>query len=735
MSFKWGIPATPAASHSASASPAITSKLGTGGGSSGLLGGGSDVGIVCLDIGDLGVTFCGGSIGKGGHKMCIASECTVASHSSKILVDQTGAPLESDLMFIEAGRKSAELSMVFVTPTIPSARLGRRLIRYSQEKRSVSAWETLFLSLAATLPSEDDDAEVERIVRKYDVELPAGMTPMKKRPRLTVSSPILEAGFEVTLAPLPLDLGPDSVALSTLQGTWKSLVSNMDTIKDLVMGSKDLVKNLAEGTEEEMNKLDYTIARIRAELGNRPEEWGTESMFARAGVSSEDLERLANRVEEVALKGKAAVDLEASDRDKAIESGKFDLTRDMLTELQPLFILFGELSSDKLKPGDKLNLRLSQLEGRLASLQSGGTVSSGSGLPHVGGVSWGISAINLNPTAATTPATANSSFAPVTATSTGLSDVQVKAKLQNIEEAINNIEAQLVSERVELGGVSFPSRAATKAWIKKEASADIAYVFFLDPHAFLNIGASGATSSAEQLSLQASAAKAGYSSAEEALVVSSYKFELPTFFGKEAKDPRKLPALPDFDIWDSKDGYAGVRYEFRKLVSDTRNEQLANAQLYLTGDGLAVAKAMIQQSAAFLDALEHWISQQYNDLLGQGGSEKECWQYVCHCVRQIFRTLHEARMPGRGFLSKDERSVAIVWGALQAHKKVQSLMSQQFSAHPLLSHVLNLHLRQHSVRKMDYDKLYKKVDSLVTELAQVKSVADKAMTAAKFVKK
>jgi hypothetical protein len=34
--------------------------------------------------------------------------------------------------------------------------------------------------------------------------------------------------------------------------------------------------------------------------------------------------------------------------------------------------------------------------------------------------------------------------------------------------------------------------------------------------------------------------------------------------------------------------------------------------------------------------MESWISQQYNDLLGQGGAEKECWEYVRHCVREIF---------------------------------------------------------------------------------------------------
>jgi hypothetical protein len=177
----------------------------------------------------------------------------------------------------------------------------------------------------------------------------------------------------------------------------------------------------------------------------------------------------------------------------------------------------------------------------------------------------------------------------------------VTGKLTNLEESIKNIEAQLVAERVELGGVNFASRAATKAWLKIEAPADMAYVFFLDPHSFMNVGYSGVGDSAEQLGLQAAAAKAGFTSSEEALVVSSYKFELPTFFGKETKDSRKLPVVPTANAWDSKDGFTGVQYEFRKLIHSTRKEQLGNANLYVTGDGLSVAKHMIQASFAFLE--------------------------------------------------------------------------------------------------------------------------------------
>jgi hypothetical protein len=185
------------------------------------------------------------------------------------------------------------------------------------------------------------------------------------------------------------------------------------------------------------------------------------------------------------------------------------------------------------------------------------------------------------------------------------------------------------------------------------------------------------------------------------------------------------------EIWDSKDGFTGVQYELHKLISSTQLELLANAKVYLQGDGLIMAKQMIQASAPFLDMMESWISQQYNDLLGQGGSEKECWEYVGHCVREIFSALHKARLPGRGLLTTEEQPLSMLWGALQAYKKMEEPTKKQFSAHPLLSHALTLHLRQHSVKKAEHVALFNHVAVLEEELARTKKIADQALMSSK----
>jgi hypothetical protein len=97
-------------------------------------------------------------------------------------------------------------------------------------------------------------------------------------------------------------------------------------------------------------------------------------------------------------------------------------------------------------------------------------------------------------------------------------------------------------------------------------------------------------------------------------------------------------------------------------------------------------------------------------------------------VREIFSALHEVRIPGQDLLTTEEQPVSVLWGALQAQKKMEELTKKQFLAHPLLSHVLNLHLRQHSVKKAEHVALVNRIAVLEEELAWTKKIVDQALT-------
>jgi hypothetical protein len=118
------------------------------------------------------------------------------------------------------------------------------------------------------------------MVTGYKIELPMGRTPMKKWSWLTMASLALEVGFKATIMPLNPDLGPDSIFETNVQLGWKPLVANLETIATLVLQAKELVQRLSKGTKLELEGVDYLTARLRAELGTRLEEWGTDSAFA-----------------------------------------------------------------------------------------------------------------------------------------------------------------------------------------------------------------------------------------------------------------------------------------------------------------------------------------------------------------------------------------------------------------------------------------------------------------------
>jgi len=81
--------------------------------------------------------------------------------------------------------------------------------------------------------------------------------------------------------------------------------------------------------------------------------------------------------------------------------------------------------------------------------------------------------------------------------------------------------------------------------------------------------------------------------------------------------------------------------------------------------------------------------------------------------------MHEARLPGRGPHALGDQYGSVFWGALQTHRVIQELSSEGFEAHPRLSHILNIHLRDNAVSKSAMDRL-------LAEMTEIKRIAEKA---------
>ena len=153
-------------------------------------------------------------------------------------------------------------------------------------------------------------------------------------------------------------------------------------------------------------------------------------------------------------------------------------------------------------------------------------------------------------------------------------------------------------------------------------------------------------------------------------------------------------------------------------------------------EGLIVAQSCIQSSVKFLTHLLTWMTREYAELLKRGGSEVECWGLISHCVRAVFEDLHEARMSGRGpHLTAEDRAASSTWGCFQAQLKMQEYEKLGFSAHPTLSHILNIHLRDHTVSKAPFEKVLTRLTALESGAATMSTALRVAQSAVGEVKK
>jgi len=124
----------------------------------------------------------------------------------------------------------------------------------------------------------------------------------------------------------------------------------------------------------------------------------------------------------------------------------------------------------------------------------------------------------------------------------------------------------LDGDKIEVAGQLFKSRSQTKAWLHVNAGGPGLFVHFLHPSALINVGSNIHTSNEGVLKFEADAVKACHIGEEEALVWVSFKIEIPSLLvsnsqNKEAtKDTRELPGVPNFEHWDSGNGYTGAKY-------------------------------------------------------------------------------------------------------------------------------------------------------------------------------
>jgi hypothetical protein len=89
---------------------------------------------------------------------------------------------------------------------------------------------------------------------------------------------------QVTIAPLNPTLGdsPEEI-LRNLTTEWKSVVANIETLKELVTGSRDMSREMAISVMKEFGEFDFELARLSNLLGARTAEMDPIPIFRSIG--------------------------------------------------------------------------------------------------------------------------------------------------------------------------------------------------------------------------------------------------------------------------------------------------------------------------------------------------------------------------------------------------------------------------------------------------------------------
>jgi hypothetical protein len=405
--------------------------------------------VKALLLSDMGVSYCGGVIGKDG-RMCIAFPCSVASHRlnkcwPSVRKDDSA---DNELLCISCATTggSSKPSAVFVEPTIPSKKLRSSDVT---EKRPVGAWGILFRSLQESSLTTEEAAELEEWSSRSS---PARglMTPRKARKPLRVRKLASNDDDVVTvLQPISEELGPiTETTIDALRVAWEPLLANQSTLQDTLAGHAVALAEFEAG--------ELRTTRLEDDVGERTAESGNQSLFQLAAAAEDELSNLSTRM------GIELSDLSATiaDTSKMVLD---QLGTQLESVLAPLLSLFGALSSEKASPGDKLERRLKLMQAEISQLKASEGRSHGAGF------------------------FGNDTPGAILDARGGPQQLhQLTETVATMQALLQSMWDQLASELVKVGTVNFISRSFTKNWLKTEGrNAQI--VFFVDARSLLEL--------------------------------------------------------------------------------------------------------------------------------------------------------------------------------------------------------------------------------------------------------
>ena len=719
-------------------------SVATGGGA---LRSGPLYGILRMDESEF-VGLCRGVIGSG-QRICLRQDCTIASHTSKKMAWMALAGEESHCMFIRgaSGNDADSSSTIFSSPVLPGSYIqDAEWSELETSPRSLESWQATFSAIRDTFMSSGQDAIDKRTVADLlettKSEIKFVFTPARKKVKLPPIqddemdvdrklSPSSSMGSSVSTSSLsfvkvPHELGtqPTSAFKNLSQGAWKDLLSNVAVLKGAVEEEQSKRRGVHSRVDQQLDEIHVKLSVLHELLGERPAAFGTLSAFGLLGQLSETVESMSQTVLDIKQKESTAnvhpevhqrllvledhVDDFSSEVDKLCRKQieQFFTSGDFRNHfIDPTMKLLSRSSLTTMDPGGKWDGELSDLKTRVATLESVGPTGTPTA-PTMGQTplfAWGAGA--GRPVVAPPTTAIHSGSGPVPSVAL----VALQEELKQLKADVKDLQDQAESDSIIVGSIVFSSRKFCDAWLLLHGADGDPHVFE-DAVSLLSLATSDASlDEGHAANQRATTAKVKDKTPYHTAFIASFNLEVPPLLGKGSDsslttNSRALAGVPKFVDFHPPSGREGIHQRILDYVKDGRKTiEQAIGELFAFGsEPSSVSKELLLLSKTFWDDLCHWMVRYHREIKEESdASEHEVWVLISHCVRAVFKSLRDARAPGRA----TNTAGGMLWGTLRAHEVMREYRAHEFSGHPKIALILHEHLIRFSTPRSKFDSL------------------------------
>ena len=710
--------------------------------------------------------LCRGVIGSG-QRVCLRSDCSIASHTSKKVDWASLAGDETQCVFIRGsgGSEGDENPTIFATPTLPSSLI--REAEWSEletSPRSLESWQATFSSLKESAMAAGNDAVDGSVVAHVLQDTKSGInfvyTPARKKVRLqprsddsfqgqdvasgssdgsnlgdTFASVKMEkAAASVSFIDVPEDLGnqPTPAFRTLSQGAWRDLLSNVAALKTAVEEEKLIRRSFRGKHDEQLDSVHMKLSVLHELLGERPTSFGTLSAFGLIDQLTSSTHTLASMLEDIKKSPPGSLSSNVLARISTLEGHlanlktnvekivmeqieRFMTTGDFRSRfVEPTMRLLTRSSLTSADPGGKWDGELRDLKRRIGLLEAGGSSgATGTQSTTPSMFAWGTtSSSSLAPStpASETPATGGS---VVTA---------LKEEIAKLKADVKDLQEQSESDAIVVGSIVFSSRKACDTWLALHTAVGDPHVF-VDAISLLSLATSDASLDEGQAANQrATTARVKDKTPYHTAYIASFNLEVPPLLGKSSDssmtiNSRALAGVPKFVDFHPPSGREGIHQRVLDYVKDGRKtlEQAIGDLFAFGSEPSSVARELLLLSKTFWDELCHWMVRYHREIKEESdASEHEVWILISHCVRAVFKSLRDARAPGRASNSPG----GMLWGTLKAHETMREYRSHDFSGHPKIALILHEHLIRFSTPRSKFDELRVSFDEKLEKVAR-----------------